>query len=133
MSVGFWMRIAHVAVWTADLERLRAFYEQHLGATAGRKYVNPTKGFSSYFLDFDGGARLELMSKATVVAAPPAPERTGYAHLALSLGSRDAVVALTDRLRAAGVPVLDGPRTTGDGCFESVVADPDGNRIELTE
>ena len=129
------MRIAHVAVWTADLERLRAFYEQHLGATAGRKYVNAAKGFSSYFLDLDGGARLELMSKGGIApaAGAPAPERGGYAHLALSLGSRDAVVALTDRLRAVGVPVLDGPRTTGDGYFESVVADPDGNRIELTE
>ncbi|HEY7375786.1 MAG TPA: VOC family protein [Polyangia bacterium] len=129
------MRVAHVAVWTADLERLRAFYERHLGATSGRKYENAAKGFSSYFIDFDGGARLELMSKGGIAPAPaaPAPERAGYAHLALSLGSRDAVVALTDRLHAAGIPVLDGPRTTGDGYFESVVADPDGNRIELTE
>ena len=129
------MRIAHVAIWTVDLERLRAFYEQHFGAKAGAKYVNPSKGFSSYFLQFADGVRLELMSKATVEAAvgAPAGERAGYAHLALSLGSRDSVVAVTDRLRAAGVRVVDGPRVTGDGYFESVVVDPDGNRIELTE
>jgi lactoylglutathione lyase len=132
------MHIAHVAIWTADLERLRAFYERHFGAAAGPRYVNAAKGFSSYFLQLGPGARLELMSKPTVVSAPgavagPGPEWSGYAHVALSLGSREDVVALTDRLRAAGVPVLDGPRVTGDGYFESVVADPDGNRIELTE
>jgi lactoylglutathione lyase len=129
------MRVAHVAIWTADLERLRAFYERHLGATAGRRYVNAAKGFSSYFLQFESGARIELMSKASIAPADgaPAPERSGYAHVALSLGSRDDVVATTDRLRAAGVPVVDGPRVTGDGYFESVVIDPDGNRIELTE
>jgi len=129
------MRIAHVAIWTADLERLRAFYERHFGATAGARYVNPAKGFSSYFVQFDDGTRLELMSKATVAAAAGAPavERAGYAHVALSLGSRETVVAVTERLRAAGVPVVDGPRVTGDGYFESVVLDPDGNRIELTE
>jgi lactoylglutathione lyase len=129
------MRIAHVAIWTADLERLRAFYEQHFGAKAGPAYVNPAKGFSSYFLQLDDGARLELMSKAAIAPAAgvPAGERAGYAHVALSLGSRESVVAATDRLRAAGVPVVDGPRVTGDGYFESVVLDPDGNRIELTE
>ena len=128
------MHITHVAIWTADLERLRAFYEQHFGATAGPRYVNAAKGFSSYFLQLASGARLELMSKATLAPSDgaPAAERPGYAHLALSLGSRDGVVATTDRLRAAGVPVVDGPRVTGDGYFESVVLDPDGNRIELT-
>ena len=92
-------------MWTADLERLRAFYEQHLGAAAGRRYVNAAKGFSSYFLQFESGPRLELMSKPTIAAAPAtaagaaAVERAGYAHVALSLGSRDSVVAMTDRLR----------------------------------
>jgi len=127
------MRIAHVAVWTMDLERLRAFYERHLGAKAGVPYVNAAKEFRSYFLEFEGGARVELMAKGTVEAGVGAGERVGYAHVAFSLGSRDAVVALTDSLRDAGVPVVDGPRVTGDGYFESVVLDPDGNRIELTE
>jgi lactoylglutathione lyase len=129
------MRIAHVALWTTNLDRLRAFYERHFGAKAGARYVNAAKGFQSYFLQFDDGARLELMSKPTVeaVAGAPAAERIGYAHVALSLGSRPEVVAATERLRAAGVPVVDGPRVTGDGYFESVVLDPDGNRIELTE
>jgi lactoylglutathione lyase len=97
--------------------------------------VNAGKGFLSYFLQFEAGARLELMSKPAIARASggPAAECAGYAHLALSLGSRQNVVAVTDRLRAAGVPVLDGPRVTGDGYFESVVLDPDGNRLELTE
>jgi lactoylglutathione lyase len=61
------------------------------------------------------------------------PEARGsFAHLALALGSETAVDAATERLRSAGVPVADEPRRTGDGCYESVVLDPDGNRIELT-
>ena len=118
------MRIEHVALWTADIERLRAFYEHHLGARADARYENPGKGFASYFLEFDGGARLELMQGT---------DGTGsFAHLALSLGSEAAVDAATERLRAAGVRVADEPRRTGDGYYESVVLDPDGNRIELT-
>ena len=118
------MRIEHVALWTADIERLRAFYEQHLGARAGERYENAGTGFASYFLEFQGGARLELMQM---------PGRTGsFAHLALSLGSEPAVDAATERLRAAGVTVAGEPRRTGDGYYESVVLDPDGNRIELT-
>jgi lactoylglutathione lyase len=118
------VRIEHVALWTADIERLRAFYELHLGARPGDRYENPGKGFASYFLEFEGGARLELMQM-------PGTEGS-FAHLALSLGSEAAVDAATERLRAAGVTVADEPRRTGDGYYESVVLDPDGNRIELT-
>jgi lactoylglutathione lyase len=127
------MRIEHVAVWTADLDRLRRFYEHYFGATAGAKYVNPAKQFTSYFLAFDGGARLELMHHPAVAAreAGGGPA-AGYVHLALSVGSEVGVDALTERLRADGYPVLDGPRRTGDGYYESVVLDPDGNRIEVT-
>jgi lactoylglutathione lyase len=130
------MRLEHVAVWTRDLERLRAFYERYFGARAGGRYESATRaGFTSYFLAFpDGGARLELMG-VPELAAPattegaPAP---GYAHLAVSVGSRAAVEALAARLRGDGVRVVSGPRETGDGYFEAVVEDPDGNTVEIT-
>jgi lactoylglutathione lyase len=127
------MRLEHVAIWTHDLERLRAFYERHFGARAGPRYESATRaGFTSYFLEFpDGGARLELMRVPTLCDAAPAPA-VGYAHLALSLGAEHAVDALTARLHDAGVPVVSAPRRTGDGYYESVVADPDGNLVELT-
>jgi lactoylglutathione lyase len=135
------MHVAHVAIWTPNLERLRAFYEQFFDATAGVKYVNASRRFESYFLQMGGGARLELMHQPSIngattwvpagVPAPPA-ERVGYAHVAFALGSRERVLAMTERLRAAGYPVVGPPRVTGDGYFESVVLDPDGNRIELT-
>jgi len=126
------MHIEHVAIWTADLERLRIFYESHFGAIAGPHYFNTAKQFESYFLRFESGARLELMQAPNLVSTPTGPRRSGYAHLAFALGSRERVCELTTRLAAAGCPIVDGPRVTGDGYFESVVLDPDGNRIELT-
>lgn len=125
------MRIEHVAVWAADLERMRAFYAAHFGAVAGPKYANPAKDFESYFLTFpDGGARLELMRVPELAAADES--RIGLAHVAIGLGSVAAVDALTERLRADGFAVVDGPRWTGDGYYESVILDPEGNRVELT-
>ena len=128
------MRIEHIAVWTHDLERLKAFYETHFQATAGAKYVNPAHQFESYFLSFDSGARLEIMHRPEIPASrnDPQAQFTGYIHLALSVGSNQQVDALTMRLKNDGYRVLDGPRTTGDGYYESVVLDPDGNRIEIT-
>ncbi len=123
------MRIEHVALWTADLERSRTFYEA-LGGRAGERYANPRSGFSSYFLSFASGARLELMQRPGV-AARPAGEFLGYAHVALAVGQPAAVDELTARLRRQGAPVASEPRTTGDGYYESVVLDPDGNRVEL--
>ena len=127
------MRIEHVAVWTNDLERLRAFYEQYFGARAGAPYRSATRaGFTSYFLTFPaGGARVELMSAPGLSAVAGAPA-AGYADLALSLGSEAAVEALAARLRREGTCVVSGPRRTGDGYFEAVVEDPDGNVVELT-
>jgi len=126
------MRIEHVALWTQDLERLRAFYERYFAATAGAHYENTRKQFQSYFLAFENGARIELMCSPRVGRLTTGEERVGYAHLAVALGSEGAVDALTQRLRTDGYAVIDGPRRTGDGYYESVVLDPDGNRIELT-
>ena len=112
--------IEHVGLWTDDLESLRAWYERWLGAQAGERYENATTGFASYFLEFGGGARLELMKMAG--------QETGLrAHVAFSLGSRERVDEL-----AAALGAVDGPRETGDGYYEAVVLDPDGNRVELT-
>jgi lactoylglutathione lyase len=128
------MRIEHVAVWTHDVERLREFYERYFGATAGPAYENPEHRFRSYFLSFSDGARLELMQMPGIPATLDDPVRqfTGFIHIAVSVGTEAAVDRLTERLRADGHPVLDGPRRTGDGYYESTVQDPDGNRIELT-
>lgn len=124
------MRLEHVALWVADLERMRAFYVDVLGGRAGERYHNPAKDFSSYFVSFGDGARVELMHRADLGANGVSPTY-GYAHIALTLGSREAVDARTGALRERGVTVDSAPRLTGDGYYESVILDPEGNRIEL--
>ncbi|MBK7742198.1 MAG: VOC family protein [Betaproteobacteria bacterium] len=128
------MRIDHVALWTDDLDRCARFYADYFGATAGPLYTNAAKGFASRFLSFASGARLEAMTTTTLAPTrlPAGAQRMGLTHLALAVGSDAAVDALTRRLAADGHPVQDGPRRTGDGYYESVVLDPDGNRIEIT-
>ena len=127
-------RIEHAALWTDDVERLARFYATYLDARVGPEYLNPANGFRSRFLSFEGGARLELMSTTTwqPLAHAAGSQRMGLTHLAFSLGSEQRVDTLTATLRSAGFAVLDGPRRTGDGYYESVVLDCDGNRIELT-
>ena len=128
------MKIDHLAVWTRDLEKLRDFYEKYFEAKAGKKYFNPKKNFQSYFLSFSSGCRLELMQM------PDIPENTndvykqfsGFIHFAVSVGSKEKVDDLTEQLRKDGYEVIGEPRTTGDGYYESVILDPEGNRIEIT-
>jgi len=128
------MQIEHLAIWTMQLDEIRSFYETYFQARSGDKYVNPDKQFESYFLSFpQGGARLELMRKPDVAEpSGPTAQLAGYAHLAFSVGSEEQVDALTARLREDGFQVVDGPRHTGDGYYESCVLDPDGNRVEIT-
>lgn len=126
------IRIEHVAVWTRDIDRLAAFYRTYFAATAGPPYRSARRPFESVFLRFPGGARLELMRLPDLAQPDRGGEVVGLAHVALSTGSRQAVDALTLRLRDDGYTVVDGPRTTGDGYYESVVLDPDGNRLEIT-
>ena len=128
------IRIDHVALWTPNLERLAAFYVAYFGGAPGARYTNPAKGFESRFVTFEGGGRLELMNTTALnpVAHAPGAQRMGLTHFALAIGSEQQVDALTVRLRADGYAVIDGPRRTGDGYYESVVLDPDGNRVEIT-
>ncbi len=125
------MYLAHTALFFSDLERARAFFTTYFDCTAGALYHNPRTGFRSYFLTFSQGGVLELMQWGV---ARPAPEgrHIGPDHIAVSLGSREAVDALTARLCADGYPLASPPRTTGDGYYESCILGPDSLRLELT-
>lgn len=128
------MKIEHVALWVRDLEAARQFYETYFEAQAGGAYHNVRNQFTSYFLSFPDGARLELMQMDSILADGREIEQQyfGWAHIAFAVGSEAAVDALTERLIAAGLRHLDGPRWTGDGYYESTFLDPEGNRLEIT-
>lgn len=131
------MRIEHLAIWTKNIEALRAFYIKYFGATSNDVYRNPTKNFQSYFLSFPQGqvgtgCRLELMQKPAIPENLNAGEAIGITHFAISVGSVAGVNELTETLRSDGHRIVGEPRLTGDGYYESVVLDPEGNRIEIT-
>jgi len=126
------MRIEHLAIWTRHLEELREFYTCFFAGEAGGKYVNQNTGFESYFIAFEGGARLELMRLPHLSdALVDSSERPGLAHLAFTVGLRGEVDSLSAKLDEAGYALLSSPRLTGDGYYEACVADPDGNRVEI--
>lgn len=127
------MKIEHIALWAADLEAVCAFYVNYLGASASEKYHNPQRNFTSRFLSFpDGGARIEVMNIPAQTAPASRENMLGLAHIAVSVGSQEAVDALTERLRSDGHTIAGEPRTTGDGYYESIVFDLEGNIVEIT-
>lgn len=126
------MFIEHIAMYVNDLEKARDFFIQYFGAVSNEKYHNPRTGFSSCFLSFAHGARLEIMHKEIMTDMPKEFNRTGYVHIAFRLGSKAAVCALTDQLRNDGYEIVSGPRTTGDGYYESCIVGIEGNQIEIT-
>lgn len=126
------MKIEHVALYVNDLERAKDFFVKYLDGKPNKGYHNQKTDFRSYFLSFDDGARLEIMNKPEMSDLPKNLARTGYVHLAFSVGSKERVDTLTAELKADGYEVISGPRTTGDGYYESCVVAMEGNQIEIT-
>jgi lactoylglutathione lyase len=128
------MRIEHVAIWADDLERMRDFYQTYFNMQCSARYENRNKGFSSYFLSFETGARIEIMNRSDI---PGEYEKkglhNGLTHLAISVGGKQMVDEITERLRSDGYIIFGEPRMTGDGYYESVILDTEGNHIEITE
>ena len=127
------MKIAHAAMYVNDLECAREFFVRYFDGQSNDGYFNPKTGLRTYFISFSDGARLEIMTRPDMDDGEKALRRTGYAHVAFSAGSKENVDALTKRLQAAGYEVISGPRTTGDGYYESCIRDGEGNQIEITE
>lgn len=128
------MKIDHIAIWADDIERLRKFYMHYFNMSSNDKYVNPRKNFSSYFLSFENGeARIEIMNIPGKDVPYGRDDLKGLAHFAISVGSKEKVDIMAKRFREDGVTILSNPRTTGDGCYECAVADPEGNYVEITE
>lgn len=127
------MRIEHIALYVNDLEGAKDFFVKYFSALPNEGYHNKNTDFRSYFLTFDSGSRLELMHKPGLTDPEKDLNRTGYIHLAFSLGSKEAVDALTVRMKQDGYPVVSGPRTTGDGYYESCIVGFERNLIEITE
>ena len=128
------MKIEHIAIYVKDLEKSKLFYEKYFNAKSNEKYRNPKSEFESYFLTFSEGARLEIMALPTINTEfnNISSNFMGLAHFSISVGSKDEVISLTEKLRQEGYTVFGEPRTTGDGYFESVILDSDGNKIEIT-
>lgn len=126
------MKFDHLGIWVDDIESIRQFYVTYFNAVCSHKYFNPKRNFTSYFLSFqEGDGRIELMHIPDLLEPECREQMRGLAHFALSTGSKEAVDVLTERLRQDGYRVVGEPRTTGDGYYESVILDPEGNHIEI--
>jgi len=126
------MNIEHFAMYVLDLEGTKDFFVRYFGAKPNNMYHNREVDFKSYFLSFDSGTKLEIMTRPNLNNAPKDPMLCGYIHLAMSVGNKEKVNKLTEILRNDGYTVVSGPRTTGDGCYESCILGPENNLIEIT-
>lgn len=126
------MKIEHIAIWVKDLEKMKDFYLHFFDMKSNEKYYNPKKNFSSYFLSFNDGARIELMHNPDISEFIE-KSKLGLAHFAISVGSKEKVDLITENIHENGYQIIGEPRTTGDGYYESIIADPEGNLIEITE
>lgn len=126
------MKIEHIAMYVNDLEKTRDFFMKYFEGRSNDGYHNMKTDFRSYFITFDDGARLEIMTRPGMSNDKKEPFKTGYIHIAFSVGSKEKVDLLTRRLKADGYEVISGPRTTGDGYYESCIVGIDGNQIEIT-
>ena len=126
------MKIAHIAMYVNDLEKARDIFIKYFNAVSNNGYHNKTTDFRSFFLTFEDGARLEIMTRPGMEDGEKTEKRTGYIHIAFSVGSKEAVDELTAKLKEDGYPVISGPRTTGGGYYESCILGPEGNQIEIT-
>ncbi|MBC5687768.1 VOC family protein [Mediterraneibacter sp. NSJ-55] len=126
------MKIEHIAMYVNDLESTREFFVKYLDAMSNDGYHNPKTNFRSYFLFFEDGAKLEIMNKPQLEDEAKPLARTGYIHMAFSVGSKEKVDFLTQQMKNDGYEVVSGPRTTGDGYYESCIIGIEGNQIELT-
>ena len=135
------MKIEHIAIWVKDIDRVCEFYRKYFGGVVHPIYHNPAKQFTSRFVTFDDGARLEIMHRPDIIVGIDKivshetlsdTQHLGFTHLSFSVGSKEEVDRLTQQMSSEGIPVVGQPRTTGDGYYESVVLDPEGNRIEIT-
>ena len=127
------MKIAHLTIWSSDIDKLADFYTRFFDGRKGQRYHNPKKSFSSYFISFEGGCRLEIMHRANIPESTTNPmnQAIGITHFIFDLETEAAVNQKTEELRLVGYQVVDGPRKTGDGYYESVALDPEDNRLEL--
>ena len=126
------MKIEHIAMYVNDLERTKYFFEKYFGAVSNDMYHTKKTDFKSYFLSFDDGARLEIMTRPEIILHNKNIYNSGYIHIAFSVGSRERVNSLTETLKNDGYEILSNPRVTGDGYYESYVVGIEGNLIEIT-
>lgn len=124
------MHIDHIAIWTDNIEIEKDFFLKYFDCTANKMYTNPAKKFSSYFITFEGGARIEIMNRADICRKRKG-ETLGITHIAVNAGSREKVDSLTEQLEIDGFSVVSRPRVTGDGYYESTILDPEKNIIEI--